>query len=243
MHHSRPASRRLTAMLAVVATSLSAHTALEAQGSSTRPAFSIGDALNVVSFVQTDLSDDGRWLATVSTVRRDNFGVDYRRDGDPTYIRPSSGTVLVIETATGKSRAIFPDKRNVKSLAWSPDGSRLAMLVVHNDAFEPVIWERSTGRLTTVQAPAGSYVAENSDVRWTNDGASIVFALHSDAWKRSVREQFDRYTKGPVFVQSSNDPFLAWDDLRRSASRRSVAAYDVATKRVREIIPEGMISS
>jgi dipeptidyl aminopeptidase/acylaminoacyl peptidase len=236
-------SRRLTAIFAVFAASLSAHTALEAQGSSSKPAFSIDDALNVVSYVQTDVSDDGRWLATVSTLRRDNFGVDYRRDGDPTYIRPAAGTLLVIETATGKSRAIFPDKRNVKSLAWSPDGSRLAMLVVHNEAFEPVIWERSTGRVTTVQAPAGSYVAENSDVRWTHDGASIVFALHSDAWKRSIRERFDRYTKGPVFVQSSNDPFLAWDDLRRSASRRSVVAYDVATRKTRELIPEGMIAS
>ena len=243
MHRAPPMSRRLTAVFAVFAASLSAHTALEAQGSSTKPAFSIDDALNVVSYVQTDVSDDGRWLATVSTLRRDNFGVDYRRDGDPTYIRPAAGTLLVIETATGKSRAIFPDKRNVKSLAWSPDGSRLAMLVVHNEAFEPVIWERSTGRVTTVQAPAGSYVAENSDVRWTHDGASIVFALHSDAWKRSIRERFDRYTKGPVFVQSSNDPFLAWDDLRRSASRRSVVAYDVATRKTRELIPEGMIAS
>jgi len=243
MHRAPPMSRRLTAIFAVFAASLSAHTALEAQGSSTKPAFSIDDALNVVSYVQTDVSDDGRWLATVSTLRRDNFGVDYRRDGDPTYIRPAAGTLLVIETATGKSRAIFPDKRNVKSLAWSPDGSRLAMLVVHNEAFEPVIWERSTGRVTTVQAPAGSYVAENSDVRWTHDGASIVFALHSDAWKRSIRERFDRYTKGPVFVQSSNDPFLAWDDLRRSASRRSVVAYDVATRKTRELIPEGMIAS
>ena len=243
MHRAPPMSRRLTPIVAVFAASLSAHTALEAQGSSTKPAFSIDDALNVVSYVQTDVSDDGRWLATVSTLRRDNFGVDYRRDGDPTYIRPAAGTLLVIETATGKSRAIFPDKRNVKSLAWSPDGSRLAMLVVHNEAFEPVIWERSTGRVTTVQAPAGSYVAENSDVRWTHDGASIVFALHSDAWKRSIRERFDRYTKGPVFVQSSNDPFLAWDDLRRSASRRSVVAYDVATRKTRELIPEGMIAS
>jgi dipeptidyl aminopeptidase/acylaminoacyl peptidase len=138
MYWSRPTSRGLTATLAIVAALLSTHAALEAQSSSSRPVFSIEDALNVASFVQTDLSDDGRWLATVSTVRRDNFGVDYRRDGDPTYIRPSSGTVLVIETATGKSRAIFPDKRNVKSLAWSPDGARLAMLVVHNDAFEPV---------------------------------------------------------------------------------------------------------
>ena len=243
MHRAPPMSRRLTAIFTVFGASLLAHTALEAQGSSSKPAFSIDDALNVVSYVQTDVSDDGRWLATVSTLRRDNFGVDYRRDGDPTYIRPAAGTLLVIETATGKSRAIFPDKRNVKSLAWSPDGSRLAMLVVHNEAFEPVIWERSTGRVTTVQAPAGSYVAENSDVRWTHDGASIVFALHSDAWKRSIRERFDRYTKGPVFVQSSNDPFLAWDDLRRSASRRSVVAYDVATRKTRELIPEGMIAS
>ena len=243
MHRAPPMSRRLTAIFTVFAASLSAHTALEAQGSSSKPAFSIDDALKVVSYGQTDLSDDGHWLATVSSLRRDNFGVDYRRDGDPTYIRPAAGTLLVIETATGKSRAIFPDKRNVKSLAWSRDGSRLAMLVVHNEAFEPVIWERSTGRVTTVQAPAGSYVAENSDVRWTHDGASIVFALHSDAWKRSIRERFDRYTKGPVFVQSSNDPFLAWDDLRRSASRRSVVAYDVATRKTRELIPEGMIAS
>ena len=242
MHRSRPTFRGLTA-IAVIAASLSAHAALEAQGPTSKPAFSIDDALNVVSYIQTDLSDDGHWLATVSSLRRDNFGVDYRRDGDPTYIRPAAGTVLVIETATGKSRAIFPDKRNVKSLAWSPDGSRLAMLVVHNEAFEPVIWERSNGRVTTVQAPAGSYVAENSDVRWTNDGASIVFTLHSDAWKRSIRERFDRYTKGPVFVQSSNDPFLAWDDLRRSASRRSVVAYDIATRKTRELIPEGMIAS
>ena len=209
----------------------------------TKPVFSIDDALNVVSYSQTDLSDDGHWLATVSAMRRDGLGVDYRRDGDPTYIRPGAGTVWVIETATGKSRALFPEKRTVRSLAWSPDGSRLAMLALHNESFEPVIWERATGKLTTVTPPAGAYVAENSDVRWTHDGASIVFSLHRDAWKRAVREQFDRYTKGPVFVQSSNDPFLAWDDLRRSASRRSVVAYDLATRRTRELIPESMISS
>ena len=214
-----------------------------AQASASRPAFTIDDALNVVGYSQTDLSDDGRWLATVASSRRDALGVDYRRDGDPTYIRPSAGTVWVIETATGKSRAVFPDKRNVKSLAWSPDGDRLAMLVLQNDAFQPAIWDRESGRTTLVAPPPGSYVAENSDVRWTHDGASIVFSLHTGAWKRSVRDQFDRYTKGPVFVQSSNDPFLAWDDLRRAANRRSVVAFDLATRRTREIIPESTIAS
>jgi dipeptidyl aminopeptidase/acylaminoacyl peptidase len=213
------------------------------QSSATRSTFSVDDALNVVTYSQADLSDDGRWLATVSAARRDGLGVDYRRDGDPTYIRPAAGTVWVIETATGKSRAVFPDKRNVRSLAWSPDGTRLAMLVVRNDAFEPVIWDRTTGKATSVQAPAGSYVAENSDVRWTEDGKSIVFSLHRDAWKKGVREQFERYTKGPVFVQSSSEPFLAWDDIRRSANRRSVVAYDLATRRTRELLPETRISS
>ena len=147
MHRSRPTSSRLTAMFAVALRRCPCTPRSRPRARAAKPAFSIDDALNVVSYVQTDLSDDGRWLATVSTIRRDKFGVDYRRDGDPTYIRPAAGTVLVIETATGKSRAIFPDKRNVKSLAWSPDGSRLAMLVLHNDAFEPVIWERATGKV------------------------------------------------------------------------------------------------
>jgi len=102
MHRSRSASSRLTAIAALFVLLPSAQTALGAQGTSSKPAFSVDDALNVVSYVQTDLSDDGRWLATVSSVRRDNFGVDYRRDGDPTYIRPAAGTVLVVETATGK---------------------------------------------------------------------------------------------------------------------------------------------
>jgi dipeptidyl aminopeptidase/acylaminoacyl peptidase len=241
MHRSRRPWVTPSAYAFVLASFVAA-SAVRAQAP-TRTAFSIDDALNVITFSQSDLSDDGRWLATVSAARRDGLGVDYRRDGDPTYIRPAAGVVLVIETATGKSRALFPDKRNVKSLAWSPDGTRLAMLVLHNEAFDPVIWERASGKFTTVTPPAGSYVAENSDVRWTSDGTSLVFSLHRDAWKRAVRDQFDRYTKGPVFVQSSNDPFLAWEDLRRSANRRSVVAYDLASRRVRELLPEGMIGA
>ena len=236
-------STRTAAISAVAFLSFVGSTDASAQAATARQTFTVGDALNVVTYSQSDLSDDGQWLATVSSTRRDGLGVDYRRDGDPTYIRPAAGTVWVIETATGKSRAIFPDKRNVRSLAWSPDGARLAMLVLHNDAFEPVIWERATGKATSVQPPTGSYVAENSDVRWAPDGRSIVFSLHRDAWKREVREQFDRYTKGPVFVQSSSDPFLVWDDLRRSANRRSVVAYDLGTRRTRELIPEGRIAS
>jgi dipeptidyl aminopeptidase/acylaminoacyl peptidase len=236
-------ARPITALAIAVSSAAAPALPLVAQATTQRATFTVDDALNVVSYSQTDLSDDGRWLATVAAARRDGLGVDYRRDGDPTYIRPAAGTVWVIETATGNARAVFPDKRNVRSLAWAPDGSKLAMLVLHNESFQPVIWDRATGRTTTVAAPAGTYVAENSDVRWTHSGNAVVFSLHTNEWKRATRETFDRYTKGPVFVQSSSDPFLAWDALRRSASRRSVVAYDLAVRRTRELIPEGMISS
>src|SRR5688500_11819453 len=152
---------RVAAFVAIAIAPLATSSVLAAQ-SGAKSVFSVDDALAVVSYAQTDLSDDGRWLATVSAARRDGLGVDYRRDGDPTYIRPAAGTLWVIETATGKSRAVFADKRNVRSLAWSPDGNRLAMLVLQNDAFQPVIWDRASGRSTVVAPPAGSYVAENS---------------------------------------------------------------------------------
>src|SRR5436305_1780438 len=50
-------------------------------------------------------------------------------------------------------------------------------------------------------------------------------------------------TVGPVFVQNSKDPFLAWDDLRRMGNRRSVGELDAKTGAYKELIPEGMISS
>jgi hypothetical protein len=75
-------SRRTTSHLAVVyaialcsLTTVVGHPAA-AQGTASPPAFSIDDALNVVSYSQSDLSDDGRWLATVALSRRDGIGVD-----------------------------------------------------------------------------------------------------------------------------------------------------------------------
>src|SRR5215208_1344282 len=158
MRRSRRSTPHLASVYAIALCSLTAlvgHRAA-AQGTASPPAFSVDDALNVVSYSQSNLSDDGRWLATVALSRRDGVGVDYRRDGDPTYVRPGAGMVWVIETATGKARALFPDKRNAKSLAWSPNGEQLAMLVLRNDAFQPMIWDRATGRLTTVTTPVGT---------------------------------------------------------------------------------------
>ena len=207
--------------------------------------FTAEDGLDIVSYNALDLTSDGRWLAATSQSRRDALGVDYRRDGDPTYIRPAASRVWLIDTHSGAARAIYPDKRNVRAARWSPDGSRLALLVLDakSGAFQPVIWERASGRLTTIAAPAGKYVAENSELKWSADGKRLLYALHTLAWRKAAQDSFAVMTAGPVFVQSSENPFLAWDALRRMANVRSVVAYDVASGKTIEILPETMVAS
>ena len=211
--------------------------------SQARSYFTPQDALDIVSASVGDLSDDGRWLAVSTSVRRDSYGQDYRRDGDPTYMRGVPVRLVVIDTRSGATQAVFPDKRPVRAPTWSPDGRRLAMLAFNGDVYEPAIWDRATGKLTVSRLPAGKYVAENSDIRWTPDGTSLVFAVHTTDWRSKARATFATMTAGPVFVQSSLDPFLAWDDVRRLANVRSVVSFDPRTNQLRELVPEARVTA
>lgn len=206
-------------------------------------AFTIDDALDMRTVSVGDVSKDGKWIAATISTRRDGLGTDYYRDSDPTYVRDARAQVVLIDVATGTQRAIFPDKRTVKSLAWSPDGARLAMLVLRGDFFEPLVWERVGGKTISVKLPPSQYVAETSDLRWLPDGSGVVFSLRTLEWRKRAQAQFARQTKGPVFVQSSADPFLAWDDIRRLPSLRSVASYDLKSGRMVELVPERRMSS
>ena len=236
-------SLRSAGVLATILT-----TSLGAQGPAparTDSLFTAEDGLEIVNYNALDLTSDGRWLVATSASRRDGLGIDYRRDGDPTYIRPQASRVWLIDTQSGAQRAIFPDKRNVRAARWSPDGSRLALLVLDakSNAFEPVLWDRASGRLTTIAVPAGKYVSENSDLQWSRDGKRVAFTLHTAAWRKAAQDSFAVMTGGPVFVQSSESPFLTWDALRRMANVRSVVAYDLASSKIVELLPETMVAS
>ncbi len=202
------------------------------------------DALAIVSYTIGDLTDDGRFIAATSSVRRDAYGVDYRRDGDPTYVRGALTRVLLIDTKSGQQTPIFPEMKSVRAMRWSKDGARLAMLVFNGDVYEPVLWTKATNKAVTLKLPAGKYVAETSDLRWSPDGKRLVFTTHTQEWRKKARDAFAGITGvTPVFVQNSKDPFLAWDDVRRAGNVRSLTTLDVATGQAREAIPELALSS
>ncbi|MCC6318482.1 MAG: S9 family peptidase [Gemmatimonadaceae bacterium] len=215
---------------------------LVAQSTTRQAAFTASDALDVTTWTVADLSADGRWIAATSTTRRASLGVDYRRDGDPSYIRPASLRLQVIDSRTGDSTAVLPGPANVRAVTWSPNGQRLGLLLLQGERFVPHTWDRATRRLTRHVVPAGSYVAENSDLQWTADGSRILVAVRPESWLTRVSTEFDRMTRGPIFVQDSRDPFLAWDALRRLGNIRSVVSIELASGRVSTLVPEGMIS-
>ena len=208
-----------------------------------RAPFTAETALDVATWTIQDLSDDGAWLAATSLGRRDLLGIDHHRDMDPTYLRPARARIWVIETATGERRAVFPEARNVRAAAWSPDGRTLALVTQRGDDLALALWDRSTGKVTWPVVPADRYVAENSDLAWSRDGARVLFNLRDRAWKERVTRRFREMTEGPVFVQSSREPFLAWDDLRREGSIRSVAAWDRRTGRIAEVLGERRVTT
>ena len=216
---------------------------LVAQGPRSAAAtFTAEDILDITSVQVADLSADGRWLAATTSIRRDGFGVDYRRDGDPSYIRPAALRLWVIDTRTGERRAVFPDKRNVREARWSPDGSKLAFLLldVAGGQYQPAIWDRATGRATTLKVPANRIVDQNTTIGWTSDGARITYAVHTGDWKSRATTMFKSFTDGPVFVQSSKEPFLSWEALRRMGSERGFVSQSVGTGETTELLAPAM---
>ncbi|HSQ18743.1 MAG TPA: hypothetical protein VLR92_00080, partial [Blastocatellia bacterium] len=167
MRYSKNRCRTASLVIALVlaVTSLPLHLSAQSAGS----AFTVDDLLDVANVTIADLSDDGRWMAATSGTLRDRIGIDNHRFGDPTYIAPSLVDVWFIDTQTSKPQKLFQSKQQVRGLKWSPDGSRLALLVLKGGVFEPAIWERATGTFINISLPAGKQAADNAELEWTPD--------------------------------------------------------------------------
>ncbi len=235
-----PITRRLFVFAWIAALTLIPSFVSTAQN---QASFTVDDVLDVTSISVADVSGDGRWIATTSASLRDRIGIDNSRFGDPTYFAPSNTDVLVIDAQTGKSQKLFTEKRQVRQMKWSPDGSRLAMLVFNGDLFEPMIWERASNKLQTIKLSQSKFAAGNSELIWTPSSDQLLIALRPNEWRKQVRDRFEAETKATVVFHSSKEPFLAWDDLRRTAVLCSLAAYNLKSGEMRELIAQSKLNS
>jgi len=217
--------------------------ATPAASATSADSLSVKDILDIKTVSVADLSSDGKWLALTVSLRRDGLGVDFSRDGDPTYLRVTPVELLIVDTKSLAQRPVFRAKTAVRSAIWSPDASRLALFIVANDAQQLQVWDRATGRITSPVVPQGFYIAENSELRWSGDGKSVAFALRANAWKERAKKRFDELTRGPVTVLDGTDDFLEWDGMNRMSQERSIVLWDVGTPAVRTIQPEGRIGT
>lgn len=201
----------------------------------------IRDLLDINTVSVQDLSADGKWLALTVSTRRDALGVDSYRDNDPTYVRATPVRLLVVDTRTLAQTPVFANKTAVRTALWSPDGSKLAILSAANDALALQVWDRATRAFTSPKMPAGQHVAENSELRWSDDGKSLAFASRADAWTAKVKARFNELTKGPVTVLDGTEDFLEWDGMNRFNAERSIVSWTLATNAVTTIQQTALI--
>jgi dipeptidyl aminopeptidase/acylaminoacyl peptidase len=199
----------------------------------------VTDALDVANARVMDMSHDGRWLAASVATLRDRIGIDNYRYGDPTYIRPSAAELWVMDTRSGDASPVFSGSRNLSQGRWSPDGAYLAVVEAREQRFVAWIWDRETGSSQDVPLPDGRELAggASGSVDWTADGSSLLLSLHPVGWRNEATKEFERLTKGPILVQSSEEPFLAWEALRRRSSVRSLWRFEISSGSFSEVIP------
>lgn len=202
--------------------------------------FTIDDVLDVRNASVGAVSPDGGAVVVTYGALRDRIGIDNYRFGDPTYIAPSVAEIAIIDTRTGAARPLFPDKRQARAFEFSPDGTRLAFMLREGDAYRLAMWERDRGRVRTLTLPRDRMVDPGSSIAWTPDGAKLLVRLRSTQSHEAMRQRFEQEVKGPIVVQSSAQPFLSWEEIRRLGNRAILALYDVRSGDVTELTDEMM---
>ena len=197
--------------------------------------FTTEDALDVRSVRVADVTGDGRWVAATVQTRRDRSGVDHFRFGDPTYVAPCLGELLVIDTRTDPSRSLFQDHEQLRGATWSPDGTRLAFFKLDDGAYHLYVHEVASRRTRAVRCgPPGSSPRTR---RWNGrrTGPRCCWPSIPKVGPSDARQAFLDLTEGPVVVQDSRDDFLDWDRVRNIAAEETPALVHLSDGAVREL--------
>jgi len=210
---------------------------------SQKTSFTSRDVLNVKSFNAMDITGDGQLVAGVIRARKDRRNVDHGRYGDPNYVAPYSGELVIIDTRQNKTHKIFDNGKITGGLKWNPARSHLACLVFEDDKFNLYLHNTVNERTKRIKLKTDLDIASNSILEWTPDGKYLILSLRAENWASRGDSLFREATEGPVTVYDSKRPFLKWDEIRNHSSLSIPVKVDISSGNVFELLPEGRYSN
>ncbi|MCG8469079.1 MAG: prolyl oligopeptidase family serine peptidase [Gemmatimonadetes bacterium] len=207
-------------------------------GVAQRP-FTVDDALGLQTIYGWEISPDGSWIVASVGELRGRIGVNAHRTGDPTYVNPSATRLWLINTATGDRQELFDGPVEIGRIRTSPTGAHFAVTRYRDGAYRLGIYDVERGRFEWPSLPDGTRLAgeQGQSPIWSSDGSELFLQVRADGWAEAAQVEFDRLTRGPITVYRGDDPFLAWEALRRQGAEVAVLALNVDDGSVREILP------
>ena len=205
--------------------------------------FTSQDALNVKSLRIQGVTEDGRYVACFISTRKGRLNVNHKRFGDPTYISPRLGEILVIDTETGESHDLFNRDVQAHAMTWSPDCKVLAFFLLKGDDYSLQTYDCNRKKIREVKLKTDKKISSNSFLRWTPDGKGLLLGLREKEWAEKSHKMFLEATEGPIIVYDSKKPLLKWEEIRNMSSLQVVALVDLKSRNVTELLPEGRYSN
>ena len=161
------------------------------------------------------------------STRRGRTDTDHFRYGDPTYLAPRWGELLVVDTRSGEERSLSDGPIQFRSPVWSPDGTRLAYYLREGDGYGLHLYDVSSRTSAAVRLQTDKVLSSGAPLVWSPNGDRLLVALRPAGWAAESRAAFVEMTEGPVVIQDSKNDFLAWDRLRNMADREILALVTV----------------
>lgn len=206
-----------------------------------KQAFTIQDGLKVRNLNIADITEDGRYAVVMTSNRRNRLGVNHGRFADPTYIQKRNARMVIIDAETGDQLEPYNRDIQARSLAWSPDGTKLAYFLRDGNRFYLHVYNREDNQTRKINLKTDKEISSNSLLEWRPDGSGILLELRADGWRVKADSMYKKMTEGPILVQNSTNDFLAWDRIWNMADRSILAEVSMQSAEVTELTEEGMV--
>ena len=210
------------------------------QGNAKLP-FTVDDVLNLRSFSIGDITDDGKIIIGTISRRLDRPPVNNFRYGDPTYDSESRNELVLFDVETRQMKKLFNELVDVSNFSWSPNGKTAAFFLRKGDEYFLELYDREKEKVTEVKLKTDKPIASNSILQWRPDGNGILLYLRALDWKEKSLKMYNDIAVGPIIVQDSKKPFLAWDEVRNRSALVIPAIIDLTSSEVRELHQETQI--